>query len=171
MMLELFAEHLRARRLTIMAQRYDTYKDSGVQWLGEIPGHWGCIQNRFIFKENVRIPFPNVIPLFLSHVDGLIPTDDMKELSLKTSSYDNWKRVLEEDIVLNRFKAHLGVLFASKYIGMVSFHYGLFEKVRPIAPKYYEYMFHSNQFKLILGFASKGMTVGLQNLGNADFYR
>ena len=24
-----------------MTQRYDTYKDSGVQWLGEIPGHWG----------------------------------------------------------------------------------------------------------------------------------
>ena len=21
-------------------KRYDTYKDSGVQWLGEIPGHW-----------------------------------------------------------------------------------------------------------------------------------
>lgn len=94
----------------------------------------------------------------------------MKESSLKTSSYDNWKRVLEEDIVLNRFKAHLGVLFASKYVGMVSFHYGVFEKNRPIVPKYYEYMFHSNQFRLILGFASKGMTVGLQNLGNADFY-
>ena len=26
-----------------MRQRYDTYKDSGVQWLGEIPGHWGCV--------------------------------------------------------------------------------------------------------------------------------
>ena len=26
-----------------MTQRYDTYKDSGVQWLGEIPGHWGCV--------------------------------------------------------------------------------------------------------------------------------
>lgn len=26
-----------------MAQRYDTYKDSGVQWLGEIPSHWGCV--------------------------------------------------------------------------------------------------------------------------------
>ena len=24
-----------------MTQRYGTYKDSGVQWLGEIPGHWG----------------------------------------------------------------------------------------------------------------------------------
>ena len=53
---------------------------------------------------------------------------------------------------------------------MVSFHYGVFERTRPIIPKYYEYMFHSDQFRLILGFASKGMTVGLQNLGNADFY-
>lgn len=26
-----------------MAKRYDTYKDSGVQWIGEIPGHWGCV--------------------------------------------------------------------------------------------------------------------------------
>lgn len=153
-----------------MTQRYDTYKDSGVQWLGEIPGHWGCVQNRFIFKENVRFPQENDTPLSLSQVDGLIPTDDMKESSLKTSSYDNWKRVHIDDIVLNRFKAHLGVLFASKYIGMVSFHYGVFEMIRPIIPKYYEYMFHSDQFRLILGFASKGMTVGLQNLGNADFY-
>ena len=24
-------------------KQYDTYKDSGVQWLGEIPGHWGCV--------------------------------------------------------------------------------------------------------------------------------
>lgn len=150
--------------------RYSEYKDSGVQWLGEIPGHWGCVQNRFIFKENVRFPQENDTPLSLSQVDGLIPTNDMKESSLKTSSYDNWKRVHIDDIVLNRFKAHLGVLFASKYIGMVSFHYGVFEMIRPIIPKYYEYMFHSDQFRLILGFASKGMTVGLQNLGNADFY-
>lgn len=34
-----------------MAQRYETYKDSGVQWLGEIPGHWGCIAlKRIIVK-------------------------------------------------------------------------------------------------------------------------
>lgn len=30
-----------------MAQRYDTYKDSGVQWLGEIPGHWGCVPLKY----------------------------------------------------------------------------------------------------------------------------
>lgn len=30
-----------------MAQRYDTYKDSGVQWLGEIPGHWGIERSKY----------------------------------------------------------------------------------------------------------------------------
>lgn len=33
-----------------MAQRYDTYKDSGVQWLGEIPGHWRCVPLKRICK-------------------------------------------------------------------------------------------------------------------------
>ena len=29
-------------------KRYDTYKDSGVQWLGEIPGHWGCVRMKYL---------------------------------------------------------------------------------------------------------------------------
>lgn len=33
-------------------QRYDTYKDSGVQWLGEIPSHWEMLPGLAIFKEN-----------------------------------------------------------------------------------------------------------------------
>lgn len=33
-------------------QRYDTYKDSGVKWLGEIPSHWEMLPGLAIFKEN-----------------------------------------------------------------------------------------------------------------------
>lgn len=25
-------------------KRYETYKDSGVEWLGEVPGHWDCLK-------------------------------------------------------------------------------------------------------------------------------
>lgn len=35
-----------------MTQRYDIYKESGVQWLGEIPGHWGSIKLKTFCKEN-----------------------------------------------------------------------------------------------------------------------
>ena len=34
-----------------MTQRYDTYKDSGVQWLGEILGHWGCVRLKYITSK------------------------------------------------------------------------------------------------------------------------
>ena len=136
----------------------------------EIPSHWKEILNGILFKENVRKPNENDIPLSLSQKDGLIPTDLMKESSLKTSTYDNWKKVLKHDLVLNRFKAHLGVLMASDYEGMVSFHYGVYEPQLPLITKYYELLYHTDIYKGIYAYSSNGMTVGLQNLSNIVFY-
>ncbi|MBE2893918.1 restriction endonuclease subunit S [Spirabiliibacterium falconis] len=30
--------------------RYDTYKDSGIPWLGEVPSHWNMIKNKYILE-------------------------------------------------------------------------------------------------------------------------
>jgi type I restriction enzyme S subunit len=146
-------------------------KDSGVEWIGEIPEGWDVRKCGRVFKENVRLPQKGDISLSLSQVDGLIPTSEMKEKAMLTSTYEGWKRVVVNDLVLNRFKAHLGVLFASKYVGMVSFHYGVYEALVELSPKYFEYLFHSHQYKLILAGASNGMVVGLQNLSNSNFYK
>ena len=35
-------------------KRYDTYKDSGVQWLGEIPGHWECTSLGRVLYEKLQ---------------------------------------------------------------------------------------------------------------------
>lgn len=151
-------------------ERYKEYKKSVVPGMKEIPSHWKEILNGILFKENVRKPNENDIPLSLSQKDGLIPTDLMKESSLKTSTYDNWKKVLKHDLVLNRFKAHLGVLMASDYEGMVSFHYGVYEPQLPLLTKYYELLYHTNIYRGIYAYSSNGMTVGLQNLSNIAFY-
>lgn len=151
-------------------ERYSEYKSSVIPGLTEIPSHWNEILNGILFKEYVRKPQSGDSPLSLSQKDGLIPTDMMKESSLKTSSYDNWKRVLKDDLVLNRFKAHLGVLMASNYEGMVSFHYGVYKPQLPLKTKYYEYLYHTDVYKGIYAYSSKGMTVGLQNLSNLSFY-
>ena len=79
-------------------------KDSGVEWIGKIPEDWEVVKTGRLFKENNRSPIGNDIPLSLSQMDGLVATDDMKDSALKTSSYDNWKRVEIGDLVLNRFK-------------------------------------------------------------------
>lgn len=145
-------------------------KDSGIEWIGEIPAEWDVIRNVFLYKEKSRLPEENAVSLSLSQVDGLIATDDMKERSLKTSTYDGWKQVRTNDLVLNRFKGHLGVLFAASIEGMVSFHYGVYEPLRQFDSKFFEYLYHSDVYKAILGLKSNGMTIGLQNLSNQNFY-
>ena len=145
-------------------------KDSGIAWIGDIPVEWDVIRNAFLYKEKSRLPEENAVSLSLSQVDGLIATDDMKERSMKTSTYDGWKQVRTNDLVLNRFKGHLGVLFAANIEGMVSFHYGVYEPLRQFDSKFFEYLYHSDVYKSILGLKSNGMTVGLQNLSNQNFY-
>ena len=145
-------------------------KDSGIEWIGDIPAEWDVIRNAFLYKEKSRLPEENAVSLSLSQVDGLIATDDMKERSLKTSTYDGWKQVRTNDLVLNRFKGHLGVLFAANIEGMVSLHYGVYEPLRQFDSKFFEYLYHSDAYKAILGLKSNGMTIGLQNLSNQNFY-
>ena len=74
------------------------------------------------------------------------------------------------DLIVNRFKGHLGVFFKSNYRGLVTFHYGVFEPEKNIETKYFELLFHTNIYKNVYAGASNGMTIGLQNLSNQNFY-
>lgn len=145
-------------------------RESGVDYIGQIPAHWKVLLNGRIYKENSRSFSGEPLVLSLSQKDGLIPYQDMTERSLHTSSYDNWKLVKPNDLVLNRFKAHLGVFFASTYEGIVTFHYGVYEPKIAINSKYYEALYHTNEYKNKYAGQSNGMTVGLQNLSNRNFY-
>lgn len=146
-------------------------KDTDYIWFHEMPKHWNLALASLLFREDVRSVNENDVSLSLSQIDGLIPTDDMSERSLKSATHDNWKHVIPDDLVLNRFKGHLGVFFASRYTGMVSFHYGVYHAIRDdVYAKYYEYLFHSTTYKNIFALKSNGITVGLQNLSNSNFY-
>jgi len=146
-------------------------KPSGVEWLEEVPEHWEVMLNQRILKEKIR-PHGGrpETQLSLSQRDGLIATSDMQERSMQTSSYDSWKLAIPGDLVVNRFKAHLGVFFASSLRGIVSFHYGVFAPRRKLVTKYFELLYHTNSYKTIFAGRSNGMTVGLQNLSNQNFY-
>ena len=63
--------------------RYDTYKDSGVQWLGEIPGHWECVRlNKLAYLKTGSTPkfFEN--KLFDETIDWYTPSDFNEDFSL-----------------------------------------------------------------------------------------
>lgn len=145
--------------------------DSEIEHIGLVPKHWKVLLNHRIYRENSRPFSGDETVLSLSQKDGLLPYVDMKERSLHTSSYENWKLVFPNDLVLNRFKAHLGVFFSSNYRGIVTFHYGVYEPVMKLSSKYYELLYHTPKYKQVFAGASNGMTVGLQNLSNSNFYK
>lgn len=146
-------------------------KPCEIDGIGEIPSHWGVVANRHLFREKAKkYKGEDLPPLSLSQKDGLVPTDEMKERSLKTSSYEHFRICRAGDLVLNRFKAHLGVFFAAKQDGVVTFHYGIYTPERGVSSRYFELLFHTNAFRAIYAGASNGMTVGLQNLSNQNFY-
>lgn len=147
-------------------------RPSDIEWVGEIPEHWKVIPNRRLFRENVRMKRDGTELRFsLSQRDGLISTSEMKERSLLAATHENFKVCLPGDLILNRFKAHLGVFFAAWARGIVTYHYGVYEPLVEMRTKYFEYLFHTMPYRTIYAGASNGMTVGLQNLSNQNFYK
>ena len=171
--IELVKEHFSVRIANIVCNGLKPnipMRETGIDYIGAIPSHWTVLQNKRLFKSMNRTfqGIPTV--LSLSQKDGLIPYSEMTERSLHTSSYENWQLVCPNDLVLNRFKAHLGVFFASKYTGIVTFHYGVYEAKMPLVAKYYEVLYHTPEYCRIYAGQSRGMTVGLQNLSDTNFY-
>ena len=68
-------------------KRYDSYKNSGVEWLGEIPSHWEMLKTKYVHKSikflNTNRNCDNVLSLTLRGVvnnnidnpEGLVPKD------------------------------------------------------------------------------------------------
>jgi type I restriction enzyme S subunit len=146
-------------------------KPSGVEWLGEVPEHWELVRNSMLYHETTDRRFKgDETRLSLSQRDGLVATEVMKERTLLAVSTHNFKICEPHDLIVNRFKAHLGVFFASWTRGVVTFHYGVFRPVRAMRTKYFEHLYHTIPYRAVYGGVSNGMVIGLQNLSNMGFY-
>lgn len=119
-------------------QRYDTYKDSGVKWLGEIPSHWEVIKSKYLWKESFSISENgNEELLSVSQYDGITPAKgDSRSESLK-----GYKIVSENDLVVNIMLAWMGGLGVSKYDGIVSPAYCVYKLTKDSNPKYLHYLY------------------------------
>ena len=70
-------------------KRYSEYKDSGVKWIGEIPGHWKSVPFRRIAKVQCNLvhPFENLEMLQIS--PDSIEKDSGKIIKIKTVAEAN----------------------------------------------------------------------------------
>ncbi len=140
--------------------------DRGVDWIGEIPAHWDVVRSRYLFKEqNERSLNGSEIHLCMSQKLGLVPSDELKEKTLQSESYEGAKLCKKADLVLNRLKAHLGVFSVARCDGLVSPDYSVFRlQNQDMTPEYFENLFKTNQYISEFNKRVKGIVVGFYRL-------
>ncbi len=96
-------------------------KDSGVEWLGEVPAHWQETSLKWLFRQEKRQGYTDLDVLSVYRDYGVI---------LKSSRADNGNKTPEDlslyqlvevgDLVVNKMKAWQGSLGVSEYRGITS---------------------------------------------------
>lgn len=140
-------------------------KDSGVEWIGEIPVQWGTIRVKQLLRERKeRSAEGKEEPLSMSQKVGLVPTRMLDSIPNMASSFIGAKLTYVNDLVFNKLKAHLGVFSVSKYDGLVSPDYAVYYSTGIADLKYLEYLFKTPQCISEFRKRSTGIAAGLTRL-------
>lgn len=123
-------------------QKYPAYKDSGVEWLGEIPENWDLTRLGSYFKERrTKVSDKDYSPLSVTK-QGILPQLDS---AAKTNDGDNRKLVKKGDFVINSRSDRKGSSGIASKDGSVSL-INIVMKPISIQPTFCNYLLKSNAF-------------------------
>lgn len=149
-------------------------KDSGIDWIGDIPKHWGLKRLKYILSErNERSKSGEEPLLMMSQKHGLVVRADYHEKAeVALSNIDN-KLVYKNDLVFNKLKAHLGVFFKSNinYKGIVSPDYAVYQcKAYIEDAKFLEVLFRNPKYIEQFIIRATGIVAGLIRLYTSELF-
>lgn len=128
-------------------------KDSGIEWIGEIPEHWETKRAKYIFTP--RNDRGNKIELQLlspTQKYGVIPQalydeiSGMNSVKLKENTDFNLLKTCHKGDYCISLRSFQGGFEYSKYEGVVSPAYQIFYPTIKIADGYYKYLFKEKNF-------------------------
>jgi type I restriction enzyme S subunit len=129
---------------------YPAYKESGHEWLGDIPAHWPLLPNRAIFKEVKDRNHPNEEMLSVTITRGIMRQKSLiSGTSKKDSSNVNksaYKLVQPNDIAYNKMRAWQGALGASTFRGIISPAYVVMRPRAKANSWFYHYLYRAPAF-------------------------
>lgn len=124
-------------------------KDSGVEWLGEVPAHWEVVRMGNLFTECVKSGNDSLPILSVSIHHGVSDREfDEDELERKVSRSEDrskYKSVRPNDLVYNMMRAWQGGFGTVAVFGMVSPAYVVARPLREFATAFIEHQLRSPQ--------------------------
>ncbi len=107
-------------------------KPSGVEWLGDIPGHWDVRRAKYIFGEiDERSKTGREELLSVSHLTGVTPRSEKNVTMFKAESNVGYKICRPGDLAINTMWAWMAALGFSKYEGIISPAYAVYRQREP----------------------------------------
>lgn len=151
---------------------YPEYRESGILWLGEIPGHWEIHRGKNLFQcIDIRSSTGEEELLTVSSERGIVPRRSADVTMFKAESYIGYKLCWPRDLVINSLWAWARGLGVSRYHGIVSSAYGVY-RLRPRFEDYSGYiheLVRSIPFQWELQVRSKGIWISRLQLTDEAF--
>lgn len=126
-------------------------KDSGVEWIGEIPEDWDIKRLKAVLCERNESnnPIKTDYILSLTNDRGVIPYDEKGDVGNKSKEdLSGYKLAYLNDIILNSMNVIIGSVALSKYYGCVSpVYYMLYPRNPMDDVRYYNYIFQTKEFQ------------------------
>ena len=139
-------------------------KDSGVQWIGEVPEHWEVCKIKQIFKERSEKGYPELPVLSATQKYGVIPQSHYENsVVLVNKGLENLKLVRKGDFVISLRSFQGGIEYAH-YDGIISAAYTIL-KLKGNCADYIRLVMKSERFIQLL----QSCTVGIREGKNVNY--
>ena len=154
--------------------KYERYKDSGIEWLGEVPEHWEVEKGlRYLFETEDRSVKGDEELLSVSHLTGVTPRSEKNITMFMAESYEGSKLCDVGDIAINTMWAWMSALGVSKYRGLVSPSYGTYRQRKPerFNPTFLDHLIRTDVYRSHYTVNSTGITTSRLRLYPHSFLR
>ncbi len=144
--------------------KYESYVDSGLEWLGSVPSHWAVKRLGHFFEERrEKVSDKDFAPLSVT-MKGIVPR---LETAAKTQDGDNRKKVLEGDFVINSRSDRKGSSGVAPQDGSVSL-ICIVARPKGIEPYFAHHLLRSVSFQEEFYRYGKGIVADLWSTGYSE---
>ena len=149
---------------------YPVMKDSGVEWLGEVPESWEVRRNGRLFAQRNETGFADLCILEVSLRTG-VRVRDFENSGRKQvmSDRDKYKRALAGDIAYNMMRMWQGAVGVAPVDGLISPAYVVARPLPGTETRYFERLFRTPMYMQEVDNYSRGIVKDRNRLYWEDF--
>ncbi len=153
-------------------------KDSGVDWIGEIPEHWEIRRSKFLFTQRTERARKEDVQLSATQAYGVIPQEEYERMIgrkvVKIQFHlDKRKHVELDDFVIS-MRSFQGGLERAWASGCIRSSYVVLRPLEAINPGYFGYLFKMPRYIEALqstaSFIRDGQDLNFENFSKVDLF-